>query len=94
MKIFKIQSGNAITRQYRNTRKKFVMNTAAATASTAVFVHSYNTKQPLETVLSCGGFAIFYDRAMDMFSSLKKLRTQYKAIVRRAKSIYKKSGTY
>ncbi len=90
MRILNIKPGNAITRQYRNTRKKFIANTAAATASGAVFVHSYNTKQPLETVLSCGGFAIFYDRAMDMYNALKKLRPDYKAIVKRAKSIYNK----
>ena len=90
MKILNVKPGNAITRQYRNSCKKFVANTAAATASGAMFVHSYNSKQPLESVISCGGFSIFYDMAMDMYYALKKLGPEYKAIVKRAKSIYSK----
>ncbi len=92
MKIPRIQSGNAITRQYRNLRKKMVLTSTVATTSGAVFVHSFNQKSACEGAVSCAAFAIFYNMAMDTLSAMKKLKPQYKAIVKRAKRIYNNRG--
>ena len=50
----------------------------------------FATKQPIEGAVSISSFAFISDMAIDMFSALKKLRPEYKAIVKRAKSIYSK----
>ncbi len=90
MNVLKIKPGNAITRQYRNLRKSAAAASVGAGVSGVATIKCFAAKQPVEGAVSVGSLAFLSDIAMDMFSSLKKLRPQYKAIVKRAKSIYNK----
>ena len=90
MKLPAIKPGNAVTRQYRNLRKSAAAAGIGLGVSGAAAMKCFATKQPIEGAVSISSFVFISDMAIDMFSSLKKLHPEYKAIVKRAKSIYSK----
>lgn len=90
MKILAIKSGNAVTRQYRNMRKLLGVSTFGSGTSVVAAGYAFTSKQPVEGAL-CSACLIYALNGMkDAISVMKKLRPDYKAIAKRAKSIYNK----
>ena len=90
MKVPAIKPGNAVTRQYRNMRKLLGVSTIGSGTSAVAAGHAFTSKQPVEGALCSACLVYALKGIQDAFSAMKKLRPDYKAIVKRAKSIYNK----
>ena len=90
MKLLNIKSGTAITRQYRNIRKTATESGIGIGISGTATIKYFSEKRPIEGSVSIGSLAFLTDIFLDSLSVMKKLRPQYKNIVKRAKNIYNK----
>ncbi len=90
MKLQPLKAGTAITRQYNNAKKIALSTGVGSGVALSSLGHAMSNKNPLEGGIAMSGFCLLADTFVDSIKHIKKLKPDYNAIVKRAKSIYNK----
>lgn len=90
MKLMRINGKSLINKNYKYYRNKTISSAAFSAAEFAFAAMHASERKGFGTVFFGGASCLFLKISNNCYKLMKELKPEYKAIVNRAKSIYKK----